>query len=145
MTITKEIGEGFGKGVNGLYDVLQNFNNMACDASFTIGTESENAIAVTIQLKDYLGNDVTAANSVMAWVSSTATGIDPSALSGEIALTGSGDGAVLIHLTHYLYQLISEADGDIAVTITDTGTTAQYLTLLMPTGKLVVSTTLGFA
>ena len=143
MTITKKIEQGFGNGTNGLYDVLQNLNNVACDAEFTIA--SSDPAVVTIQLKDYLGNDVAAANSVMAWVSSTTTGLDPSALSGEIALTSSGDGAVLIHLTHYLYQLISEADGDIAVTITDTGTTAQYLTLLMPTGKLVVSTTLGFA
>jgi len=117
----------------------------AYDANFTIGTESENAIEVNIQLKDFAGNDLTVAGSVMAWVSSTATGIDPSALSSEIALTGSGDGAVLIHLTHYLYQLISEADGDIDITITDTGTTAQYLTLLMPDGRLVVSGSLGFA
>ena len=116
-----------------------------CAYDATITLVSSDPAVITIQLKDYAGNDLTVPASVMAWVSSTATGIDPSALSGEIALTGSGDGAVLIHLTHYLYQLISEADGDIAVTITDTGTTAQYLTLLMPNGKLVVSEHLVFA
>lgn len=117
--------------------------DMAYDASFTI--VSSDPAVVTIQLKDFAGNDLDVASSVMAYVSSTSTGLDPSALSGEIALTSSGDGAVVILLTHYLYQLISEADGDIAVTITDTGTTAQYLTLVLPNGKLVVSTTLGFA
>ncbi len=116
-----------------------------CAYDCTITLVSSDPAVITIQLKDYAGNDLTVPASVMAWVSSTATGIDPSALSGEIALTGSGDGAVLIHLTHYLYQLISEADGDIAITITDTGTTAQYLTLLMPNGKLVVSEHLVFA
>ena len=115
----------------------------AYDATFTL--VSSDPAVVTIQLKDYAGNDLTVPASVMAWISSTATGIDPAAVSSELALTGSGDGAVLIHLTHYLYQLISEADGDIAVTITDTGTTAQYLTLLMPNGKLVVSQHLVFA
>lgn len=115
----------------------------AYDATFTL--VSSDPAVVTIQLKDYAGNDLTVPASVMAWISSTATGIDPSGVSSELALTGSGDGAVLIHLTHYLYQLISEADGDIAVTITDTGTTAQYLTLLMPNGKLVVSQHLVFA
>ena len=143
MTITKKIEQGFGNGVNGLYDALKNLNNVACDATITIA--SSDPAVVTIQLLDYLGNPVAAANSVKAWVSSTATGIDPSALSGEIALTSSGAGAVLIYLTHYFYELISEVDGTIAVTITDTGTTAQYLTLVMPNGKLVVSTTLGFA
>ena len=115
----------------------------AYDAVITL--VSSDPAVITIQLKDYAGNDLTVPASVMAWISSTATGIDPSAVSSELALTGSGDGAVLIHLTHYLYQLISEADGDIAVTITDTGTTAQYLTLLMPNGKLVVSEQLVFA
>lgn len=115
----------------------------AYDAVITL--VSSDPAVITIQLKDYAGNDLTVPASVMAWISSTATGIDPSAVSSELALTGSGDGAVLIHLTHYLYQLISEADGDIAVTITDTGTTAQYLTLLMPNGKLVVSEHLVFA
>ncbi len=116
-----------------------------CAYDCTITLVSSDPAVITIQLKDFAGNDLKVPASVMAWVSSTATGIDPSALSGEIALTGSGDGAVLIHLTHYLYQLISEADGDIAITITDTGTTAQYLTLLMPNGKLVVSEHLVFA
>ena len=117
----------------------------AYDADITVGTLSSDTYPVTIQLKDYAGNDLKVPASVMAWISSTATGIDPSGVSSELALTSSGDGAVLIHLTHYLYQLISEADGDIDVTITDTGTTAQYLTLLMPNGKLVVSEHLVFA
>ena len=116
-----------------------------CAYDATITLVSSDPAVVTIQLKDFAGNDLTVPASVMAWISSTATGIDPSPVSSELALTGSGDGAVLIHLTHYLYQLISEADGDIAVTITDTGETAQYLTLLMPNGKLVVSEHLVFA
>ena len=116
-----------------------------CAYDATITLVSSDPAVITIQLKDFAGNDLKVPASVMAWISSTATGIDPSAVSSELALTGSGDGAVLIHLTHYLYQLISEADGDIAVTITDTGTTAQYLTLLMPNGKLVVSQHLVFA
>jgi len=115
----------------------------AYDASFTI--VSSDPAVVTIQLKDFAGNDLDVPAVVRAYVSSTSTGLDPSALSGEIALTSGGDGFVQILLTHLSYQLISEADGDIAVTITDTGTTAQYLTLVMPNGKLVVSTTLGFA
>lgn len=141
MTIKKAIGEGVGSGE--LYNATKWINNMACDASFTIA--SSDPAVVTIQLKDYLGNNLAAANSILAYVSSTATGLDPSALSGEIALTGGGAGFVQILLTHLCYRITSEVDGTIAVTITDTGTTAQYLTLVMPNGKLVVSTTLGFA
>lgn len=117
----------------------------AWDASFTIGAEDTNTVAVNIQLKDFAGNDLAVPNAVIAYISTASTGLDVGTISGEIALTSSGDGAANTLLTHYAWLLISEADGDIDVTITDTGTTTQYLTLVLPNGKLVTSETLGFA
>ena len=118
---------------------------VAWDASFTIAAESSNTVAVNIQLKDFAGNDLAVTAAVIAYISTSATGLDVGTISGDIALTSSGDGAVSTLLTHYAWLLISEADGDIDVTITDTGTTTQYLVLVLPNGKLIVSTTLGFA
>jgi len=47
-------------------------------------------------------------------------------------------------LQWFRWHLISEADGDIAIDVTDTGTDAKYLVLVMPNGKLVVSGVLTF-
>jgi len=41
--------------------------------------------------------------------------------------------------------VISEADGDIDVDITDSGTPTMYLVLVLPNGKLAVSDAITFA
>ena len=117
--------------------------DMAYDASITIA--SSDPAVITIQLKDYAGNDLDVAASIIAYMASDSTGLIPAAaISGEVALTSSGDGAVIVLLTHCAYLLVSEADGDIDVTITDTSTHTEYLVLVMPNGKLVVSGALVF-
>jgi len=118
--------------------------DMAYDATITVPVISSDTFAVTIQLKDYAGNDLDVAAAILCYVSSTSTGLDPSDLTSEISTTSSGDGAVLILLAKYSWQLISEADGDIAIDVTDSGTDAKYLVLVMPNGKLVVSGVLTY-
>ncbi|MBC8499491.1 MAG: hypothetical protein H8D39_03075 [Candidatus Atribacteria bacterium] len=108
-------------------------------ATIAVGTESGETFAPTIQLKDWAGNNLTVPAAIVCYVSNVATGLDVDTISGEVALTGSGNGAVSTLLTHYAWLLISEANGTISVTITDTGTGALYLVLVMPNGKLVVS------
>ena len=119
--------------------------DMAYDATITVGTESGQTFTPTIQLKDYAGNDLDVAASIIAYMASDSTGLIPDAtITGEVALTSSGDGAVIVLLTHCAYLLVSEAYGDIDLTITDTGTGALYLVLVMPNGKLVVSGAMTF-
>ncbi len=42
-------------------------------------------------------------------------------------------------------QLVSEADGDIDVTITESGAATWYLILIMPDGRLAASDAITFA
>jgi len=117
----------------------------AYGATITVGTEASNVINVTIQLKDYAGNDLDVANSIIAYCSSTATGLDrvTTTVSTETAI--GTDGSLGIILAKSMYLLISEADGDIDLNFTDTGTNSFYLVLVLPNGKLAVSAVITFA
>jgi len=117
----------------------------AYDASFTIGDEDSNVIAVKIQLKDWAGNDLKVPASVIAYLSNVSTGLTPHPISGEITLTSGGDGDVIVLLTLNCWLLISEADGDIDIDVNETGTDDLYLVLVMPNGKLIVSDALDFS
>ena len=116
----------------------------AWSATITVPAISSDTFAVTIQLKDFAGNDLAVPAAVFAYVSSDSAGLDPSDLTSEITTTSGGDGATLVTLAKYSWLLISEADGDIAIDMTDTGTDAKYLVLVMPNGKLEVSTVLTY-
>lgn len=142
-TITKQWGQGFASGE--LYTVLNNFNNMACDATITVGAAHTSTIAATIQLKDWNGDDLTAANCIKAYLASDSSGLDvnATALTTEMAIGTDGSIAVLEGSKSYL--LVSEADGDIDITMGyTTGAKDFYLVLVMPTGKKVVSTKFEF-
>jgi len=116
----------------------------AYDADITVGTLAGDVYPITIQLKDFEGKDLKVPAAIHAYITTDASGLDPSACTTDLHTTSSGDGAVLILLTLYQYLLISEADGDIAVDFEDSGTTDKYLVLIMPNGKLVVSGVLTY-
>ena len=116
----------------------------AYDATITVGTEASNVINVTIQLKDYAGNDLAVANSIVAYLSSTATGLDRATTTVTTETAIGTDGSLGILLAKSMYLLISEADGDIDLNFTDTGTNSFYLVLVMPNGKLKVSAVITF-
>jgi len=116
----------------------------AYDATISVGTLSSDTYPITIQLVDFEGKALTVPAAVLAYYSSVATGLDPTDVTTELATTSGGAGAVLILLAKYVFQLISEADGTIAVDSTDAGTDDQYLVLVMPNGKLVVSGVLTY-
>ena len=116
----------------------------AYDATITVGTLSSDTYPVTIQLKDFEGNNLEVPAGIMAYYADSATGLDPTDVTTDLATTSGGAGAVLIFLTKYLYLLISEADGTIAVDSEDSGTDDQYLVLVMPDGRLVVSGVLTY-
>ncbi len=118
--------------------------NCVYDADITVGTLSSDTYPVTIQLKDFEGKNLKVPAGIMAYYSSVATGLDPTDVSTELAITSGGAGAVLIFLAKYLFLLISEADGTIAVDSEDSGTDDQYLVLVMPDGRLVVSGVLTY-
>ena len=145
MTINKTIGEGFGSGVNGLYDALKWLNDVPANASITVGATHTDTIAATIQLKDYLGNDLTTAGTVLAYLASDSLGLDVNATALTTAMTIGTDGSLSLLVAHSVYLLTSEADGDIDITFGyTTGALNFYLVLVMPNGKRIVSSAFAF-
>ena len=127
---------------------MSNFSSypkLRIDAKFTVGAEAANVINVGVQLIDrHNGNQLGEAVGLPWYLSTVATGqVISTAPSGGIAI---GTDGLLIEWTANISGLVvSEADGDIDVDITDTGTPTFYLVLVAPDGKLLVSPAITFA
>lgn len=118
------------------------FGMMPNDCTFSVGAEAGNAITTAIQLLNGL-TEITEAACVTVYLSSDAAGQTPVAAQTSIAC--GTDGSVVGTLTAATTLLvISEADGDIDIVVTDTGTSTRYLNVVFPTG-LRKAATLPFA
>jgi hypothetical protein len=113
------------------------------DASITVGAESTNVRAITIQLKKGDGTDIAERQVVHVFVLADANGDAIVGTGGSTGIAIGTDGAILATLTaKKAFIVVSEADGDIDLTWTDTGTEVAYLGVLLPSGKLVISSAL---
>lgn len=113
------------------------------DASITVGAESSNVRAITIQLKKSDGSDVDKVTDVevIMYTSSARTAF--AATGGSTGIAIGTDGALLTVVTKKYFLATSEADGDIDLTWTDTGSESVALGLRLPTGRVI--TTSAFA
>lgn len=100
---------------------------------------------VTIQLNDGNGVALAVRGAVYAYLSDDANGdsIAATAPSGGVAI--GTDGVLIPLVADKAFILISEADGDIDLAITEAGTDTFYLIIVLPTGKLVASAAITFA
>lgn len=119
------------------------YSNLVSSVTTTVGTEAANAINVAIQLKGPNG-DVSRSGGVFAYLSDNADGstIAVSAPSGGWAI--GTDGLLIPVVANKAAYLISEADGDIDVTITEVTDKTFYLVIVLPDGSLNI-TTVDFA
>jgi hypothetical protein len=128
------------------YDSIKELQNAHLDASFVIGAESGgNVINVGIQLKlDKSQVDSAARKAVYAYLSDDANGDSLAATAIDAAAIGT-DGLLISLVTGKCWLLVSEADGDIDVNLTQDATGTWYLILVMPNGRLVPSGAITFA
>lgn len=116
---------------------------MPCvDASIVVGAENTNVRAITIQLKDVNGDDINYVQQVRAYVFADASGLAFAGTGGSTGIAIGTDGALLALVAKKAFILTSEADGDIDLTWTDTGTEAAYLAIELPNGRMVFSAAL---
>lgn len=112
--------------------------------TFTVGSEAANAINVAMQFKDGNGSDLTSRKAVDWWLASNAAGdAIASAPDGGIAI--GTDGTLIEWTNNVSGKLITEADGDADVTLTESGTGTWYLVIALPNGSLAVSGAITFA
>lgn len=115
--------------------------------TIVVGAENTGAgtINVTIQLKDSAGADLAVRGSVYAYLSDDANGDSIAGTAPDGGWAIGTDGVLHPMIAGKAARLVSEADGDIDVTITESGAGTWYLILVMPDGKLVASGAITFA
>lgn len=109
------------------------------DASITVGDESTNVRAITIQLKDANGDDIAYAENFELHVFTDATRTAYATTGGSTGVAVGTDGALLALVAKKIFKCTSEADGDWDGTWTDTATEQVALGVLLPTGRMVMS------
>ena len=121
---------------------ILNNNAGVADASITVAAEAGDARAITIQLKDAAGADIAVRQAVFIAVLLDANGDAFVTTGGSTGIAIGTDGALHTITAKKLFLAISEADGDIDLTWTDTGTEAAYLAVILPNGKMIISSAL---
>lgn len=117
----------------------------ATDAVITVGAENTNVINVGVQLNDGNGDAMTTASWVMWYLADDAAGDTPSGTAPNGGVAVGTDGTIIEWAANLSGIAISEADGDIDLDLTDSGTPTFYLVVLLPSGERVVSDAITFA
>lgn len=130
---------------------LKSAGNLACsggginvtqpcvDASITVSDETTNVRTITIQLKDGNGNDIDYVETVEIIMFTSAAMTAFATTGGSTGIAIGTDGALLAVVAKKYFLATSEADGDIDLTWTDTGTESVALGVRLPNGRVVVS------
>lgn len=116
-----------------------NITQPCADASITVGDESTNVRAITIQLKDANGADINYAETVEVIVFGAADMLSFAGTGGSTGLAIGTDGALLAVVAKKYFLATSEVDGDIDLTWTDTGTESVAVGVRLPNGRVVVT------
>ena len=122
---------------------LNLLDGVVASATFTIGAETASR-TVAIQLKDAAGADMAIRSSVFAYLSDDANGDSVAATAPSGGVAAGTDGVLIPMVAGKAFMLVSEADGDIDVAITEEATDTWYLVLVLPSGKLTVSAAIAF-
>lgn len=113
--------------------------------TYTIGAEAANAINVVIQLSDADGVDLAVRSNVFMYLSDDANGDSIAATAPNTSVLIGTDGVIMPLIAGKAFRLTSEADGDIDVTITETGIDTWYMVIVDGWGRLHVSDAITFA
>jgi len=116
-----------------------NVTQPCADASITVGAESTNVRAIPIQLKDANGNDIDYVQTVEIIVFASAAMTAFAGTGGSTGIAIGTDGALQAIIAKKHFLATSEADGDIDLTWTDTGTESVAVGVRLPNGRVVVS------
>jgi len=141
--LTSVRGRRFGLGkANQLISNGIEISRPCVDATITVGDESANVRAITIQLKDADGKDINYVEEVDIVVFLNAARTAYVVTGGSTGIAIGTDGALQTIVAKKVFRATSEADGDIDLTWTDTGTEVAFLGVRLPNGRYVMSSAL---
>lgn len=137
------VGRRFGLGA---YNELKSndiqITRPCVDASIAVSAENTNVRTITIQLKDADGRDIDYVEEVDLILFLTADRLAYVVTGGSTGIAIGTDGALQTIVAKKVFRATSEADGDIDLTWTDTGTEAAFLGVRLPNGRYVMSSAL---
>jgi hypothetical protein len=119
-------------------------SGLVADCSFTIGPEVADVRNVAIQLKDGQGKALTERASVFAYLSSDAEG-DVLLASAPTTVAIGTNGMAIELITKKVWQLQSNASGQIDLDITIATAATYYLIVVLGGGKMKASSVITFA
>jgi hypothetical protein len=135
--------QGEGQKIDDMIDTLKVLTDgMVAGATIDVAAEDNNVRAIAIQLTDASGADIASVQSVQIGVFLNAGATAFVVTGGSTGIAIGTDGALLAIVAKKLFLATCEADGDIDLTWTDTGTEAAYLGVILPNGKIVMSAAL---
>jgi hypothetical protein len=108
-------------------------------AVITVGAEATDAIITTVRLTARDGAFLPKSVAIPFYIASAANGLTTgTAASGAVAISGS-KGLLIQSVAKLAGILVTDADGEARISITEAGALTSYLVLVMPTGQLVIS------
>lgn len=114
------------------------------DASFTVGDEDADAINVAVQLQ-VGGSDADQRTAVMCYLSSDSAGDSVAAAPDGGAAIGTDGSIIKEHTAELVFSVVSEADGEFDITITESTAKTFFLNVILPSGRVVTSPAITFA
>lgn len=112
----------------------------------TVGAEAADVINVAIQLNDPEGKALSEVTALDFYLADDAAGLTPSASAPAGGIAIGTDGALIETVANLSGTMISEADGDIDIDITNATTAPTfYLVVRLPQGGLAISDAITFA
>lgn len=115
------------------------------DATITVGTKSSHAYPIAIQLLGPSGVDMKYSAVVDVYLATDVAGDTMASATESAGLDILTDGTIIKEHTSDVYQTLkSEADGDIGLTVSLNASYTVYLVVVLPNGRVVVSTALAY-
>lgn len=114
----------------------------AVDATITVGAENTNVRAITVQFSDANAANMDAIVRCELHVLLNSTGSDFVATGGSTGIAAGANGKILATVAKKIFKAYSDTAGLLTLTWTDTGTEAAFLGVLLPNGRMVISSAL---
>jgi hypothetical protein len=118
---------------------------LMANVAIVVGAESTNVINVAIQINDGAGTAMAARMGFLMYLSDDVAGDSIVATAPDGGWAIGTDGLEIPVVTNKASYFVSEADGDIDINITESGTDTFYLIVVLPDGSLVASGAITFA
>lgn len=133
-------------GVTSTAAELNLLDNQPASITFVVGAEGSDVINVSGQVKDAAGADMATATALKFYLADDAAGLDPSTSAPAEGIAIGADGALIESVANLSGTLITEADGDFDIDISNATTTPTfYLVVVLPNGSLAISDAITFA